>query len=83
MMIVGCYVKIDMGKDKINPDYYKSGGLEVIDILENKLSKEQYIGYLRGNIFKYLFRYQDKNKGEDLEKAKWYLERLIKVTTFI
>jgi hypothetical protein len=34
--------------------------------------------YLQGNILKYLCRYKYKNGVEDLEKAKWYLNRLIK-----
>ena len=33
--------------------------------------------YLQGNIMKYLWRYRYKNGVEDLEKAKWYLDKLI------
>jgi hypothetical protein len=35
------------------------------------------IGYLAGNVIKYVSRYQDKNGLEDLYKAKHYLEKLI------
>lgn len=35
------------------------------------------IGYLAGNIIKYVSRYKKKNGIEDLEKAKHYLEKLI------
>lgn len=35
------------------------------------------LGYLEGNIIKYVSRYKDKNGIEDLEKAKHYLEKLI------
>lgn len=38
------------------------------------------IGYLAGNIIKYVSRYQDKNGLEDLQKAKHYLEKLIEET---
>lgn len=58
--------------DKINPDYYK-GNIEVCDyIIDKKMS------YLEGNIIKYVTRYKQKNGLEDLKKAKWYLEKLIK-----
>lgn len=35
------------------------------------------MGFLDGNVLKYLLRYRKKNGLEDLKKAKWYLERLI------
>ncbi len=66
--------------DFINsPPHYIKGGLEVIDILQAKLSHEALIGYITGNILKYIFRYQDKNGVHDLKKARWYLEKLIDV----
>ena len=58
-------------KDVINPNHYKQGNIEVIDfILDQKMS------YLEGNIIKYVSRYKFKNGIEDLEKARWYLEKL-------
>lgn len=36
------------------------------------------IGYLEGNVIKYICRYRNKNKIEDLKKAQHYLEVLIK-----
>ena len=38
---------------------------------------EGYEYYLQGNIIKYLWRYRYKNGVEDLEKAQWYLTKLI------
>jgi hypothetical protein len=46
------------------------------------LTHAEFIGYLRGNVFKYLWRYKDKNGIEDLRKANWYLDRLIKTEGF-
>ncbi|MGC4375902.1 DUF3310 domain-containing protein [Fictibacillus sp. Mic-4] len=63
--------------DSINPDHYKVGGIETIDIMKAKLTKEQFEGYLLGNILKYTSRYRHKNGVEDLHKAGWYLSRLI------
>lgn len=37
------------------------------------------LGYLEGNIIKYITRYKSKNGIKDLEKAKHYLEKLIEI----
>jgi len=66
--------KIDMVN---SPPHYKTGKLEVIDILKDQLTQEEFCGYLRGNILKYLFRYKNKGGVTDLQKAQWYLTKLI------
>jgi hypothetical protein len=71
--------KADEPKDAINPDHYKVGGIETIDYMQAKMSPEGFEGYLQGNVLKYTSRYAHKNGLEDLEKAKWYLSRLIEV----
>ena len=58
--------------------HYKIGGIETIDYIEAKLTREQFIGYLVGNVVKYVSRFEYKNGLEDLKKADWYLNRLIK-----
>lgn len=68
--------------DNVNkPDHYTFGKYECIDVIE-ELSKQNELqgveGFLYGNVIKYLWRYKHKNGLEDLKKAKWYLERLIK-----
>jgi Protein of unknwon function (DUF3310) len=39
------------------------------------------IGYLAGNVIKYVCRYKSKNGVEDLRKAMHYLQKLIEVET--
>lgn len=59
--------------DPVNhPSHYTwLGGIEVIDITE-------HLGFCLGNVVKYVLRADHKGKPiEDLEKAKWYLEREI------
>jgi hypothetical protein len=71
-------MKTTLSDDVNHPDHYMVGGIETIDILKAKMTKEQFLGFLRGNIIKYLTRME--NKGDtikDLKKAQWYLERLI------
>ena len=68
--------KIDQA-DPINPSHYKQGGIECIEAMKVALGGG-FLGYLRGNAIKYLWRYDKKNGVEDLKKARWYLDRLIK-----
>ena len=63
-------------RDSINPDHYQ-GGIECIDAIEEALTPEEFVGFCKGNVFKYLWRCNKKNGIEDLQKAKWYLDRLI------
>lgn len=66
--------------DVVNkPKHYGAGYIECIDYIQDFLSKEEYIGYLRGNIAKYLHRWRYKNGLEDLKKSEWYGARLIKL----
>lgn len=67
-------------KDAVNnPSHYTTGGIECIDAMQAMLSRDEFIGYLRGNVFKYQWRYQHKNGVEDLKKARWYANRLIEL----
>jgi len=59
-------------------DYYKVGGIETIDFIQAKLNKEEYKGFLKGNVIKYVSRAAHKGdeKG-DYKKAVYYLNKLI------
>ncbi|MCX6359767.1 MAG: DUF3310 domain-containing protein [Armatimonadetes bacterium] len=62
---------------QINPDHYSNGGrAETIDIIA-KLGWGR--DFCRGNILKYVTRYQDKGGIEDLQKARTYIEFLIEI----
>ena len=60
-----------------SPAHYKQGGLEVITILRKKMSKEEFKGFCKGNILKYILRAEHKNGVEDYKKAMQYLKWLI------
>ncbi len=63
--------------DMVNsPPHYNAGGVECIDAIEASMSKEAFRGYLKGNMLKYIWRYENKGGKEDLDKANWYLTRL-------
>ena len=62
-----------------HPPHYTAGGVECIDAIKATMTPEAFAGYCKGNVMKYLWRYEKKEKPlEDLLKAQWYLERLIK-----
>lgn len=70
--------ELELHEDNVNhPRHYGTGKIECIEYLEDFLTHEEFIGYLRGNIGKYLHRWRYKNGLEDLEKAQWYLNKLI------
>lgn len=60
-----------------NQAHYKNQGIEPIDLMRENFSKEEFAGFLQGNVLKYMLRYKDKNGVEDLKKAKTYLTWLI------
>jgi len=63
--------------DAVNhPDHYTQGKIECIDYIQEKLTPEEFRGYIKGNVIKYLTREQHKNGDEDILKARWYLNRL-------
>jgi hypothetical protein len=60
-----------------SPSHYNEFGIECIDAIQAATGSE-FKSYLQGNIMKYLWRYRYKGKPvEDLQKAEWYLSRLI------
>ena len=62
----------------ISPPHYTSGGIECIHAIKASMSADEYQGYLKGNLQKYVWRYRHKNGVEDLMKAQVYLNWLIK-----
>lgn len=60
-----------------NPEHYNKGGIECIDAIESSMTKEAFAGYLKGNIQKYMWRYEQKGGAESLRKAQWYLNKLV------
>lgn len=64
-------------------DYYDVGGIETIEIIQSKLTREQYMGFLRGNVIKYLCRAGYKSQeteASDYEKASYYSDLLAHVS---
>lgn len=58
--------------------YETTSGKQLFDVMRDDLmTKEQYEGFLLGNVYKYVKRYKQKNGVADLQKAKVYIDELI------
>ena len=66
--------------DNVNkPSHYTYGNIECIDaIKEARKDLKGEEAFCIGNAIKYLWRWKHKNGFEDLEKAKWYIDRVLK-----
>ena len=69
-----------MEYDVVNkPRHYNQGGIECIDALKAAtVSKTGIEAVCTANAIKYLWRYEEKNGVEDVKKARWYIDRLIR-----
>ena len=62
-----------------HPKHY-SGKIECIDCIESAVADlNGFEGFLAGNVIKYVFSFKRKNGKEDLQKAEWYLSKLMEV----
>jgi hypothetical protein len=84
MRVSGVPYKVPVGGvmnvDSVNhPSHYKVGGIETIEYMKAKATPEEFKGHLRLTAIKYLSRTGYKDDAlQDLKKAQWYLNRLIK-----
>jgi len=60
-----------------SPSHYTQGGIECIDAIRAALTDEEFRGYCKGNMLKYVWRERHKGGDQDLEKAVAY-ERFLK-----
>ena len=63
-----------------HPSHYTSGGIEVLDVLKAKMSREAFVGFCLGNVLKYCMRAGKKlhnDAAQDFKKAKFYLNEIV------
>lgn len=61
------------------PSHYHTGNIDVIKFGEENFVTTELKGFYRMNILKYVTRYDKKNGVEDLEKASFYLLKLLEL----
>ena len=60
-----------------HPSHYTRGGIECIEAIKASMCPADFCGYCKGNVLKYLWRWQDKGGLQDLKKARVYLNWMI------
>jgi hypothetical protein len=64
---------------QVGGDHYKAKKIQPWTAMQAWLTPEEFEGFLRGNVIKYIARYKDKDGLKDVYKAKHYLERLVEL----
>ena len=66
--------------DPVNsPHHYMAGGIECIDAIRAALTPEEFRGFCKGNMLKYVWRERHKGGDTSLEKAAWYGRQLTEI----
>lgn len=64
---------------QVGGTHYTTKSIQPWQAMESWMSKEEFVGFLRGNALKYLARCNDKGGIEDVKKAQHYIEKLLEV----
>lgn len=68
--------------DQINPNHYKQGEVECIDALAAATARLNGLeAVCTANAIKYLWRWREKGGATDLEKARWYIDKLLTIVS--
>ena len=60
-----------------HPAHYTQGGIECIEAIKASMCPAGFTDYCKGNVIKYLFRWEHKGGLQDLQKAQVYLDWMI------
>jgi len=64
--------------DIINPNHYQRDGMECIDAIEAAIQNLSGVeAYATGSAIKYLWRWKEKGGKDDLNKAKWFIQKMV------
>lgn len=70
-----------MNGEQIGGDHYRRMPIQPWDVMRSCMTQEEWLGFLRGNVLKYVMRANLKGGVEDLQKAQHYLQTLIQEST--
>lgn len=62
---------------QVGGTHYSGKAIQPWDAMQAWMSADEFRGFLRGNVIKYIARCNDKGGIEDLRKAMHYLEKLL------
>jgi len=73
-----CVCDHPLQSDPVNhPSHYTTGSIECIEAIKASMTPDAFRGYCKGNVMKYVWRYEQKGGVESLRKANVYLNWLI------
>ena len=61
---------------QVGGSHYKDMAIQPWEIMESVLTREEFLGYLKGNVIKYSLRQGRKRESDDADKAKHYMQKL-------
>lgn len=65
--------------DNVNkPPHYTQSSIECIEAIRAALTPDEFRGFCKGNVIKYVWRERLKGGDESLEKAAWYIEEVLR-----
>lgn len=70
---------VKKSKDKVNHPVHYQGKHECIDEMIQLFGIEAVKDFCKCNVYKYRYRSNRKNGQEDIEKADWYMDKLIEL----
>lgn len=60
-----------------HPSHYTQGGIECIEAIKASMNPGGFVDYCKGNVLKYIWRWETKGGLQDLQKAQVYLGWMI------
>ena len=63
-----------------NPPHYNTGQFECIDVMVETQGVEATMNFCVCNALKYIYRHKRKNGREDIQKARWYLDKALELS---
>lgn len=70
----------EVSQKQIGGDHYTKMAVQPWDVMRACFSPEEFAGFLKGNVVKYIMRSRSKGGIEDLRKAQHYLEELVRLS---
>ena len=68
-----------MAENVNHPSHYETGKFECIEVMQEVFGTEAVQNFCVCNAFKYLYRHRRKNGKEDIEKARWYINKYLEL----
>jgi hypothetical protein len=60
-----------------HPSHYNQGDIECIDAIKAALTPEEFEGFIKGTVIKYMWRAKHKGQMEDMKKGWFYLNWML------